>query len=176
MPTQSTLTSPLGTPVYAPGTDDRERDLYVSESRAGRIVPLVVGGIGAAIIALGAILYAAGVIGAPVLGATLEGPDPEPTWQPNPEFEKALGAQALKNLEQFDQREAVEHKTSPGSLLPKQPPPERPGITVSPPGKNDNPSDREIWEPPLQPKPPEGEKPPPKAADPQRTPPNGYAY
>ena len=174
MPTQSTLTSPLGTPVYAPDRDDRDRELYVSESRAGRIVPLVVGGIGAAIIAVGAVLYGAGVIGAPVLSATEEAPDPEPTWQPNPEFEKALGVQALKNLEDVERGPAVSTK---GSLLPKQPPPAAPGFTVSPPRSNDSPQgDREIWEPPLQPKPPEGSKPPPKAADPERTPPNGYAY
>jgi hypothetical protein len=174
MPTQSTLTSPLGTPIYAPERDEHE--LYVSPSRAGRIVPLVVGGIGAAIIAGGAILYAAGVIGAPLLNATQEGPDPEPAWQPSPNYEQSLGAQALQNLGDIERREAAAHRTSPGSLLPKQPPAEQPGVTVSPPRKDESPNDPEIWEPPLKPKAPQGEKPPPKAADPQPTPPNGYAY
>ena len=171
MPTQSTLTSPLGTPVYAPREEDR--DLFVSPSRATRIVPLVVGGIGAAIIAGGVILYAAGVIGAPVLSATEEGPDPEPRWEPNPDFSRALGVQALNNLERIEQREATVERG--GSLLPPERRPERPGMTVSPPRGDERMNDRELWEPPVQPKAPEQKKDVPKAADPHRTLPNGFA-
>ena len=176
MPTQSTLTGPFGTPVYPRRRPERERELYVTESRAGRIVPLVVGGIGAAIIAGGAVLYTAGVIGAPVLNPTEEAPAKEPAWQTNPDFEKALGVQALKNLEDIDRREPLGRKASKGSLLPPQPSPDRPGVTVSPPSRDESQDDREMWEPPVEPKPPEGKKEIPKAADPERTPPNGYAH
>jgi len=130
MPTRSTLTSPLGIPVDFP--DQEDRDVFANTSRASRIVPLVVGGIGAAIILGGSILYAAGVIGAPVLNPTEEVPSKEPSWEPNPEFSKALGVQALKKLEEYERR----------------------GKMSRPPG---------------------GTEDIPKAADPQRAPPSGYA-
>ena len=175
MPTHSTLTSPLGTPAYAPRREDERRDLFVSPSRATRILPLVIGGIGAVIIVGGAILYAVGAIGAPILYRTEVGPDPEPRWEPNAEFSKALGAQALNNLEGIERRDATAAREREGSLLPPEPRPVRPGMTVSPPRRDEIGNEKEMWEAPVQPKPPEQHKAVPKAADPHRTLPNGYA-
>jgi hypothetical protein len=174
MAPESTLTSPLGTPVYTPRDED-QGDLFVTPSRAGRLAPLVVGGIGAVIIIGGAILYGFGIIGAPVLYPTVAGPAAEPRWEPNPEFSKALGVQALQNLERVERVDTTAARQRNGSLLPAEQRPAKPGLTVSPPSPGERTNDRELWEPPVEPKPAPRNEVVPKAADPKRTVPNGYA-
>jgi hypothetical protein len=139
-----------------------EFELYAGQSRIGRIVPVAVAVIGAGVIVLGTALYAAGVIGAPLLQ---DGPPAAPiesNWEPNPEFSKALGVLALKHVDEAARVTSVSKaptRTEPsGSLLPRAPQSEPPGLTV---------------EPPVRPKPPEGTEDLPAAAEPE-APPSGY--
>jgi hypothetical protein len=159
--------------MYTPSEEERA---YVRPSRIGQIVPLVVGGIGLAIIAGGALLYAAGAIGAPELNEYTEDPQTEPRWQPNPDFSKSLGVLAINNVEEHEGRTATPERTDEGSLLPPERAPETPGTRVAPPRRDeDDSTEMDLWSPPVQPKVPEGTEELPRPADPLRVPPNGYA-
>jgi len=168
MPNQNTLVGPFGPPassgdyderhpaavraraahraIYS--DDEREREFeYAGTSKTGRLVPFVVAGIGALVILGGGLLYAAGVIGAPLLAP---GPAPlsidKADWQPSPEYSRALVVQAEQRLGggrataqgSSAQTPNARPPASSGSLIPKTKPRQPSGMTVTPPTTTGN--------------------------------------
>ncbi len=108
MPSHSTLLGGFGSPR---SREDRERDtvparfkrdwsddVYPGTSSFSRVAPLFVAAIGAFVIVGGAILYGTGQIGGVPLSSTAALESKAPQWEPNPEFTRALGVLATKNV------------------------------------------------------------------------------